>query len=89
MTHGTMTFVCPGAVIEIVPPYVQTNCDVFVNAGYPPSKTFGLPGAHGAGVFGIQGIGVRTPSAAAVADATVGFAIDVHIPNGGIFTIGL
>jgi hypothetical protein len=50
--------------------------------------TFALPGAQGATVFGMHGMGVRTPSAAAVADATVGFMSDVHMPNGGKFTIG-
>lgn len=38
---------------------------------------------------GTQGIGVKTPSAAAVAAATAGFAGDEHMPNGIIFTIGL
>jgi hypothetical protein len=37
---------------------------------------------------GMQGIGVNTPCAAVVAEATVGFARDMHIPKGGIFTIG-
>ena len=37
----------------------------------------------------MQGIGVNTPRAAAVADATAGFARDVHIIKGGIFTNGL
>jgi hypothetical protein len=32
-------------------------------------------------------MGVSTPSAAAVADATVGFASEVHIANGGILTM--
>jgi hypothetical protein len=39
-------------------------------------------------VTGMQGIGVRTPSAAAVAAATVGFAREMHMPKGGMFTIG-
>jgi hypothetical protein len=51
--------------------------------------TVGEPGAHGAIVFGIHGIGVSTPSAAAVAVATVGFAILVHTPKVGILTMGL
>lgn len=33
-------------------------------------------------------MGVRTPSAAAVAAATVGLARDVHMPNGGTLTTG-
>jgi hypothetical protein len=37
----------------------------------------------------MQGIGVSTPRAAAVAAATVGLAIDVHIPKGMILTIGI
>jgi hypothetical protein len=36
----------------------------------------------------MQGMGVKTPIAAEVAAATVGFAIDIHIPNGRMFTIG-
>jgi hypothetical protein len=40
-------------------------------------------------VLGTQGIGVRTPIAADVADATVGLAKDEHIPNDGILTKGL
>ena len=47
------------------------------------------PGIHGAAITGTQGIGVSTPMAAAVADATVGLAIDWHIPNGMMFAIGL
>lgn len=49
----------------------------------------GDPGAHGAAMTGMHGIGVSAPIAAAVAAATVGFAIDWHIPKGFIFTIGL
>jgi len=39
-------------------------------------------------MFGMQGIGVRVPIAAAVADATVGFDNERHIPKGGTFIIG-
>jgi hypothetical protein len=48
----------------------------------------GEPGVQGAAVAGMQGIGVRTPKAAAVAEATMGLAMDMHMPNVGIFTIG-
>lgn len=37
----------------------------------------------------MHGIGVSTPSAAAVAAATVGLAMLLHIPNGRMFTNGL
>jgi len=47
------------------------------------------PGTHGAGVLGIQGMGVSTPRAAAVAAATVGFASDVHTPKGMMLTMGM
>ena len=40
-------------------------------------------------VFGTQGIGVSTPSAAAVAEATTGFEGLLHIPKGMMLTIGL
>jgi len=33
-------------------------------------------------------MGVKTPKAAAVADATVGLAKELHIPNGIMLTIG-
>ena len=37
----------------------------------------------------MQGIGVSTPSAAAVAAATIGLDSDMHMPNGGMLAIGL
>jgi hypothetical protein len=36
----------------------------------------------------MHGMGVSTPRAAAVAEATSGFAIEEHMPKGIIFTIG-
>jgi len=50
--------------------------------------TVGDPGIQGAAVTGTQGIGVRTPSAAAVAEATVGLAVDMHMPKGRMLTPG-
>lgn len=61
---------------------------VLLLLGFPPTNTVGDPGAQGAAVTGTQGIGVKTPSAAAVAAATCGFAMEVHIPKGMILTIG-
>jgi hypothetical protein len=60
-----------------------------LSAGMPPIMQPVEPGVQGAGVTGMQGIGVKTPSAAAVADATVGLAIDMHIPKGGILVMGI
>ncbi len=47
------------------------------------------PGAHGDGVTGKQGMGVKTPNAAEVAEATAGLLREEHIPNGGMLTVGL
>lgn len=52
-------------------------------------ETVIAPGAQGAVVTGMQGIGVSTPSAAEVAAATCGFETVVHIAKDGILTIGL
>lgn len=52
-------------------------------------STVGEPGDQGAVVTGVQGMGVRTPCAADVADATVGFDVDWHIAKGMMFVIGI
>ena len=51
--------------------------------------TVGEPGVQGDVVAGTHGCGVKTPSAAAVAAATCGFAGDWHMPNGMILVIGM
>src|SRR5580704_7119349 len=53
------------------------------------SSTVGEPTTQGAVVIGTQGIGVSTPSAAAVAAATMGLARLWHIAKGGTFIMGL
>jgi len=73
----------------ITPAHVHISLHVSLSAGISPSNTVGAPGVQGAGVTGTQGIGVNTPIAAAVADATAGLAKLVHIPNGMMFTNGL
>ena len=72
----------------IVPPHMHWHVDVLFNTGIFPSSTVGEPGTQGATVFGIQGMGVSTPNAAAVAVATIGLAGEMQIPNGMMFTIG-
>lgn len=79
----------PGNVTWMRPPQLQINLDVLLKAGLPPINTVGLPGAQGAAVTGIQGIGVSTPIAAAVAAATVGLAGELHMPKGVIFIMGI
>jgi hypothetical protein len=76
-------------LILITPPQVHISIELLSSAGISAINTVGAPGAQGAGITGTQGMGVKTPRAAAVAEATVGFAIELHIPNGGTFTMGL
>ena len=46
-------------------------------------------GSQGPAGTGIQGMGVKTPRAAAVAAATMGFAGLLHMPKGMIFRKGI
>ena len=71
-----------------MPPQAQLAMQELLRAGMPPIITVGEPGFHGPAGTGMQGIGVRTPSAAAVAAATCGFDNDWHMPNGGMFMFG-
>jgi hypothetical protein len=87
--HGISSLTCPGLITLITPAHIHINFDVLFKAGTLASKTVGDPVTQGPGITGTQGIGVNTPIAAAVAEATVGFAKDIHIPKGRIFTIGL
>src|ERR1039458_7921944 len=87
--YGTSTVNSPGVSSMITPPQMHINWETLSSVGKLPSSTVGAPGTHGAGVFGMHGMGVRTPSAAAVAAATVGFDGDMHIPNGSMFSMGM
>lgn len=78
----------PGKPMVITPPQVHMHVDVLLRAGMPPIMQVEEPGVQGDVVTGTQGIGVKTPRAAAVADATAGLAIDIHIPKVGIFVMG-
>jgi len=53
------------------------------------STTFADPGVHGPAGTGTHGIGVWTPRAADVAAVTAGFVGELHIPNVGMFAIGI
>ena len=87
--YGTCTVNSPGITKVMTPAHMHMFIDVLSSVGMLPSSTFGAPGTHGAVVAGMQGIGVSTPMAAAVAAATIGFAGDMHMPNGMIFTRGM
>jgi hypothetical protein len=86
--YGIEVCSCPGTTILITPVQLHMHFDVLSSIGCPPSITVGAPGIQGADVAGMHGIGVSTPNAAAVAAATVGFAGDMHMPNGAMFTTG-
>ena len=79
----------PGKPIEITPPQVHMQVQVLFSAGMPPIIVVAAPGVHGDVVTGMHGMGVSTPRAAAVAEATVGLAIDMHMPKGGILVMGI
>lgn len=86
--HGIMILTCPGEVIEMTPAQAHMHWLVLFRAGWPPIMTVGDPGVQGPVGTGMQGCGVSTPSAAEVAEATWGFASDMHMAKGGMFTIG-
>jgi len=72
----------------ITPPQEQLHVDPSPATGVPPTSVVALGGFHGPTGTGTQGIGVSTPAAATVAEATVGLERLVHKPKGGMFTIG-
>jgi len=88
-SHGTITVISPGMIMLITPAHMHINVDVLSSVGISASRTVGAPGTHGATVMGMQGIGVNTPIAAAVAAATIGFAGEMHMANGIMLTIGM
>ena len=89
MSQGITFVACPGITTLIDPAQLHMSLQVLFNEGWLLSMTVGEPTIHGAGVTGMQGIGVSTPIAADVAEATAGLARLVHIPKGMMFTIGL
>ena len=72
----------------ITPSHVHIHLEVSLRARVLLISTFEDPGVQGTGVTGIQGIGVNTPKAAAVAVATAGLAREAHMPNDGILIRG-
>jgi hypothetical protein len=80
--------VVPGIVTVMTPPHAHTQVLGEVSTGRPPISVRVATGIHEPVGFGTHGMGVSTPSAAAVADATVGLASELHIANGGMFASG-
>jgi hypothetical protein len=77
-------------VKEITPPQLHISVLTLSNAGALSNMTGGdiAPVIHGAGVNGMQGIGVSTPSAAVVAAAVAGNIGLIQLPKGCMLTIG-
>jgi uracil phosphoribosyltransferase len=67
--------------------HIQTSPEL--TTGPVGNTTVGFTGTHGETTIGTHGIGVRTPSFAAVAAATVGLDGVLHIPKVMIFIIGI
>jgi hypothetical protein len=67
---------------------VQFNVASVFTKGLPPTSTVAENGIHAPTIIGVQGCGVKTPIAAAVAEETAGFAIELHMPNGVMLTLG-
>ena len=73
---------------DICPPQLHMHLALLSKAG--KFDIFACaPGAQGAAITGMQGMGVSTPMAVDVAEATVGLANDWHMPNGAMLTMGL
>lgn len=64
----------------MLPAYAQVMEAPTARQGFPPIFT-ALPGVHNPMGLGTQGCGVKTPNAAEVAEATMGFTREVHIPQ--------
>jgi len=73
----------------MTPPKEHMSLQLLFTAGMFPTRIVGTPGTQGPAGTGVQGIGVNTPSAAAVAEATAGLAMLVHTPKGRMFTKGI
>ena len=66
----------------MVPPQVHRHLQLSFRAKGLLSETVGEPGSQGAGMTGTQGTG--TPPAA----MTAGLVGALHMPNGGMLTMG-
>src|SRR5258706_4168572 len=87
--HVTSIEVCPGLVMEMVPAHMHMQVSEAISAGIFATMVLDAPGVQGADVAGMHGIGVSTPMAAAVAEATVGLAGDWHMPKGMMLVNGM
>ena len=68
----------PGVTKVMTPPQLHISVEMLSRAGWLPEQDGRCARDPGRGVAGMHGIGVSTPRAAAVADATVGLAMEKH-----------
>lgn len=87
--QGICSLVWPAMAIWITPPQMHISLDELLSAGMFATSTVGAPGAQGAGVLGMQGMGTKVPMAAAVAAATMGLVRLLQTPKGGMFIMAL
>jgi hypothetical protein len=80
----TVALTWPAEPIVIVPPHPHEQVEESSSAASPSTVTLDEPGVQGLS-SGWHGCGVSTPLALAVALATVGLDIDVHIPKDATF----
>lgn len=73
----------------MLPPKRQLNFESIFSASCPLTFTLLQDPVQSSAVQGMQGMGVSTPNAAAVAAATMGFAGLEHIPKGRMFKNGI
>jgi hypothetical protein len=72
----------------MTPVHIHIHFETLSKAGTSPYITVGAPGTHGVVVAGTHGIGVKTPSAADVAEITSGLVTLLHMPKGAMFSMG-
>jgi len=82
-----LTVTSPASINVITPAHMHISVEMLSNAGAFPNITVGAPAIHGAGVFGMHGIGVKLP-ARPWSRLQQSICRAEHIPNGIIFTIG-
>jgi hypothetical protein len=80
---------CPDVWLTVISP-AQLHIHLLLSsaAGSPAIVMLEAPGDQTPTMTGIQGIGVCTPSAAAVAVITIGFVVELHMPKVAMLTIG-
>ncbi len=70
----------------ITPAQLHMHLEASFKAGILAITFVGTPGTQGAEVTGVQGAGVKITGGGRL---VAGLATELHIPKGGMFTMGL